>query len=179
MARGLKLNKFIGKYGLFLSDASNEEIVSVSKELTAELSNQVESATKVGLTMLASTVLSLIFLVTFVSSAPTSLSGTEKSVVFLTRILSISLLCFSVLISGLIVSRMSDASSISTVFWRNIRETANDERAHEHANAVRTINSLIGSSKNLIKFAVMTISLAGLVLGFGFVYEMMVIANYL
>ncbi len=179
MSAGTRLNKFSRKYGLFLSDASNEEIVSVSKELTAELAYQVKSVNTVGLATLMSTLLSLIFLVTFVSSTPTSLYGTEKSVVFLTRILSISLLCISVLLSGLIVSRMSDASSISTIFWKNIRETANDERAYEQTQAVRTISSLVNSSKNLVKYAIMTISLAGLVLGFGFVYEMLVVANYL
>ena len=37
-----KIGKFSGKYGLFLSDASNEEIVSVSKELMNGVSSEVK-----------------------------------------------------------------------------------------------------------------------------------------
>ena len=142
----VKIGKFSKKYGLFLSDASNEEIVSVSKELLNGMSDEVKSVNATALALLASSLVSLILLISLVSGLDSSLSGTLKSIIFLTRISSIALLCMSALTASLSISKMSDASSISSILWRNIRETADDEKAFERTQAVKAIGDLVTSS---------------------------------
>ena len=79
----------------------------------------------------------------------------------------------------MIIARMSDASSISSILWRNVRETANDERAYEQTQAVRAISTLLSSSKNQMKMSAIAIALAGIILGAGFIYELLVAGSYL
>ena len=174
-----RMGKFSKKYGLFLSDASNEEIVSVSKELMNEMSSEVKSANGTALALLASSLVSLILMISLVSTLNTSLVGISKSIVFLTRITAIALLCMSAVVAGIIILRMSDASSISSILWRNVRETADDERAYEQTQAVKVIDNLLNSSKKQMKMSAMAIAFAGIILGFGFIYELLIVAGYM
>ena len=174
-----RMGKFSKKYGLFLSDASNEEIVSVSKELMNEMSSEVKSANGTALALLASSLVSLILMISLVSSLNTALVGVSKSVVFLTRITAIALLCMAAVVAGIIILRMSDASSISSILWRNVRETADDERAYEQTQAVKVIGNLLNSSKKQMKMSAMAIAFAGIILGFGFIYELLIVAGYM
>ncbi len=174
-----RMGKFSKKYGLFLSDASNEEIVSVSKELMNEMSSEVKSANGTALALLASSLVSLILMISLVSTLNTSLVGISKSIVFLTRITAIALLCMSAVVAGIIILRMSDASSISSILWRNVRETADDERAYEQTQAVKVIGNLLNSSKKQMKMSAMAIAFAGIILGFGFIYELLIVAGYM
>jgi hypothetical protein len=174
-----RMGKFSRKYGLFLSDASNEEIVSVSKELMNEMSSEVKSANSTALALLASSLISLILMISLVSTLNTSLVGLSKSIVFLTRITAIALLCMSAVVAGLIIVRMSDASSISSILWRNVRETADDERAYEQTQAVKVIGNLLNSSKKQMKMSAIAIAFAGIILGFGFIYELLIVAGYM
>ncbi len=175
----VKLGKFVKKYGLFLSDASNEEIVSVSKELMNEMSAEVKTVHNGAVAILATSIVSLILMISLISGMSTTLVGTEKSIVFLTRITAVALLCISAILGCKVMMSMSDASSISSVLWRNVRETANDERAYEQAQAVRVISTLLTSSKQHIKMAALAIGLAAIVLGAGFIYEMLIVASYI
>lgn len=175
----VRMGKFSKKYGLFLSDASNEEIVSVSKELMNGMSSEIKAVNSTALAILAASLVSLILMISLVSGMDSSLTGTAKSFVFLTRITAIAMLCMSSVISGVIISRMSDASSISSILWRNVRETADDERAYEQTQAVKVISSLLSSSKNHVKLAVIAVALAGIALGSGFIYELLSAASYL
>ena len=174
-----RMGKFSKKYGLFLSDASNEEIVSVSKELMNEMSSEVKSANGTALALLASSLVSLILMISLVSTLNTSLVGISKSIVFLTRITAIALLCMSAVVAGIIILRMSDASSISSILWRNVRETADDERAYEQTQAVKVIGNLLNSSKKQMKMSAMAIAFAGIILGFGYIYELLIVAGYM
>ena len=175
----VKIGKFSKKYGLFLSDASNEEIVSVSKELLNGMSDEVKSVNATALALLASSLVSLILLISLVSGMDTSLTGNMKAIIFLTRISAIALLCLSSLTASLSISRMSDASSISSILWRNIRETADDEKAFEQTQAVKAIGTLVNSSKKTMKITAIAIAVAGLILGFGFVFELLAASSYI
>jgi len=175
----VKMGKFSKKYGLFLSDASNEEIVSVSKELMGKMSDEVRSVSTTSLAILASSIVSLILLIALVSDHGITNSSSLKSIIFLTRITSIALLCMSALISGLVVGKASDASSISTILWRNVRETADDEKAYEQTKAVKAVNAIVTSSKGLIKLSAMTMAVAGVILGLGFILELLASSNYI
>ena len=174
-----KIGKFSKKYGLFLSEASNEEIVSVSKELMDGMSAEIKSVNPTALALLGTSVLSLILMITLVSGMETTLTGTLKSVVFLTRILAIAFLCMSAIVAGLVIGRASDASSISTLLWRNVRETANDERAYEQIQAIRVAGVLMNSSKTLVKVAALIIAFAGLALAAGFTLELLAASSYI
>ena len=175
----VKLGKFNKKYGLFLSDASNEEIVSVSKELLNGMSDEIRSVNTTALALLASSLVSLILLISLVSGLNTTESSSLKSMIFHTRISSIALLCMSAMTSGLSVGKMSDASSISSILWRNIRETADDEKAYEQTQAVKAISMLVNSSKKLMKLTAIAVAFAGIMLGFGFVFELLAASSYI
>ena len=175
----VKTGKFSKKYGLFLSDASNEEIVSVSKELLNGMSDEVKSVNATALALLASSLVSLILLISLVSGMETSLTGDLKAIIFLTRISAIALLCMSAFTSSLSISKMSDASSISSILWRNIRETADDEKAYEQTQAVKAISMLVNSSKKTMKITAIAIAVAGVILGFGFVFELLAASSYI
>ena len=143
LSRMVRMGKFSRKYGLFLSDASNEEIVSVSKELMNEMSSEVKSVNSNAMALLAASLVSLILMISLVAGMDSSLQGGSKSIVFLTRITAIAMLCMSSVVAAAVISRMSDASSISSILWRNVRETADDERAYEQTQAVKVISSLL------------------------------------
>ena len=175
----VKNGKFSKKYGLFLSDASNEEIVSVSKELLNGMSDEVKSVNATALALLASSLVSLILLISLVSGMDSTLTGNLKAIIFLTRISAIALLCLSALTASLSISQMSDASSISSILWRNIRETADDERAYEQTQAVKAIGTLVTASKRIMKLTAVAIAIAGLILGFGFVFELLAASSYI
>ena len=175
----VKTGKFSKKYGLFLSDASNEEIVSVSKELLNGMSDEVRSVNATALALLASSLVSLILLISLVSGMDSTLTGNLKAIIFLTRISAIALLCLSSLTASLSVSKMSDASSISSILWRNIRETADDERAYEQTQAVKAIGVLVTASKRMMKLTAVAIAIAGMILGFGFVFELLAASSYI
>lgn len=174
-----KLGKFVKKYGLFLSEASNEEIVSVSKELMNEMSSEVKTTNVGAVSILATSIVSLILMISLISGMDTSLVGTAKSIVFLTRITAVALLCISSILACRVLMSMSDASSISSILWRNVRETASDESAYEQTQAIRVISNLLTASKQHIKMAALAIALAAIVLGSGFIYEMLVAASYI
>ena len=175
----VRVGKFSKKYGLFLSDASNEEIVSVSKELMNSMTQEVKGVSNTALALLIGTLASSILMISLISGMDSSLTGVAQSIVFLTRITAIALLCFAAVIAGMIILRMSDASSISSILWRNVRETADDERAFEQIQAVKVISSLLTTSKNHIKMSSIAIALATIMLGAGFIYELLVIASYI
>ena len=175
----VRMGKFSKKYGLFLSDASNEEIVSVSKELMNEMSSEVKASNNNALGILAASIVSMILMISLISGLSSSLVGTAKSMVFLTRITAVALLCISSILACKVMISMSDASSISSILWRNVRETADDESAYEQTQAVRVVSSLLTSCKQHVKLAVLAIALAGIILGAGFIYEMLVAASYI
>ena len=141
-----KRGKFAKKYGLFLSDASNEEIVSVSKELMNGMSAEIKTVSNTSVAILASALVALILMISLVSTLDSSLTGSAKSFVFLTRITAIALLVITSTLACVVMMRMSDASSISSILWRNIRETADDESAYEQTQAVKVISTLLMAS---------------------------------
>lgn len=176
MARAGKFGK---KYGLFLSDASNEEIVSVSKELMNEMSSEVKTVNTTALALLAASLVSSILMISLVSGMGSTLVGTSQSIVFLTRITAIALLCISAVIASIVMLRMTDASSISSILWRNVRETADDERAYEQTQAIKVISTLLNTCKKHVKISAMAMAFAVIALGSGFIYELLVTASYI
>jgi len=174
-----KKAKFAKKYGLFLSDASNEEIVSVSKELMNGMSAEIKTVNNTSVALLASSFVALILMISLISNLDSSLTGSEKSIIFLTRITAIALLVITSTLACVVMMRMSDASSISSILWRNVRETANDENAYEQTHAVRVISKLLMTSKQHLKMSALAFAVSGIALGSGFIYELLIAASYI
>lgn len=174
-----RIGKFSRKYGLFLTDASDEEIVSVSKELMNGLSHEVKSVNTTALALLGTSVLSLILLILLISGLGDIASGQLKSVIFLTRLLPLALLCMSAFVAGHVVGKAADASSISTLLWRNIRETVDGDMAYEQIQAIKVAGMLVNSSKMLVKMAALMIALAGAVFGIGYILELLMASSYI
>ena len=174
-----KVGKFSRKYGMFLSDASNEEIVSVSKELMNGVSSEIKSVNSTAIGLLGISILSVILMISLISNTELTVSGTLKAIVFLTRILSIALLCMSAILAGLVIGKASDASSVSSILWRNVRENINDDMAYEQIQAVRVTGALLTSSKAIVKMAALIIAIAGALLAVGFILELLSAYSYI
>ena len=174
-----KIGKFSRKYGLFLSNASNEEVVSVSKELMNGMVTEVKITLNTAIAVLATSVIALLLMISVISGASTTLVGTAKSIVFLTRIAAIALVCITTVFSAKVIMSLSDASFIASVIWRNVRETASDESAYEQTQAVRVIGSIMSVAKQYIKLAALALALAVVLLGAGYLYESLIVAGYI
>ena len=174
-----KTDKFSRKYGLFLSDATNEEVVSVSKELMNGISQEIRSLNGTALGTLGVSVISLLLMISLLSVSSITVTGGLKAVVFLTRILAVALLCISAFLSAMVMSRASDASSISSFLWRNVREQADDDKAYEQSQSVRKAGMIMASSKALIKMAALILAFAALSFGIGYTLELLSAYSYI
>ena len=174
-----KIGKFSRKYGLFLSNASNEEIVSVSKELMNGMSAELKITHNTAVALLATSLIGLIMMISLISGMSTVLIGTAKSIIFLTKISAIAMICIAAVLSAKVIMSLSDASFIASIIWRNVRETANDESAYEQTQAVRVISSILVVAKQYIKLAALAVAISIVLLGAGYVYEAMVAAGYI
>ena len=164
---------------MFLSDASNEEVVSVSKELMNGISSEIRSVNGSALALLGISVVSLVLMIASLFGTDISVTGGLKSVVFLTRVLAIAMLSMSAVISGMVISKASDASTISTLLWRNVREMADDDMAYEQIQAIKVSGMLMNTSKMLVKMAAIIIAIAGLCFGLGYILEMLSAYSYI
>ena len=178
MAKGNGLNKFSGKYGFFLSEASNEEIVSISKELTDEMSEQIKMVNNTAIALLGFSVISLVLSITLIASSM-SATGTYGTMVFLFQVLGIALLALSAFFAYLGIQGMLNASSIPTVIWRNVRETANDDKAYEQMGAVKQLNKLLVAAKSNARFASLSLAFGGLCIGLAYIVQLLATYGYI
>ena len=179
MAKKRKLTRFSKRYSSFLSDASNEEIVSISKELADEFSSQIKSVNTNAMALLGISIIALIFAISLVTDLSSTVSVAVKNVIFLMRMFAVTFICLTCLICYLVIQRVSRASSVSSLMWRHVRESASDDKAYELIDAVRVLDFAVASAKNLNVTATLTLMLGGLFMGFSYVYQMMVGAGYI
>ena len=164
MSNKAKPSKFGRRYETFLSEASNEEIVSISKELAEEMNAQIKSTTVTALTLLGISMGALILSISLVTDLAASIASSIKNMIFLMRMISIAFMCITALIAFLVIQ---------------IRETASDETAYEQMDAVRSLDFFVSSAKNLNVTAALTLVLSGIFLGFSYIYQMMAASGYL
>ena len=176
MSNKAKPSKFSRRYETFLSEASNEEIVSISKELAEEMNAQIKSTTVTALTLLGISMGALILSISLVTDLAAS---SIKNMIFLMRMISIAFMCITALIAFLVIQKVNKASSFSPLMWRHIRETASDETAYEQMDAVRSLDFFVSSAKNLNVTAALTLVLSGIFLGFSYIYQMMAASGYM
>ena len=179
MSNKAKPSKFSRRYETFLSEASNEEIVSISKELAEEMNAQIKSTAVTALTLLGISMGALILSISLVTDLAASIASSIKNMIFLMRMISIAFMCITALIAFLVIQKVNKASSFSPLMWRHIRETASDETAYEQMDAVRSLDFFVSSAKNLNVTAALTLVLSGIFLGFSYIYQMMAASGYL
>ena len=179
MSNKRKITRFSRRYESFLSEASNEEIVSISKELTEEMSSQIRSANLNAMAILAISIVALLMSITLVTDLSTSISSTIKNTIFLLRMIAIALMCITMMVAYIVIQRISSASSFSPLMWRRIRETATDENTYEQMDAVRALDFALVSAKNLNVTATLTLVLSGMIMGISYIYQTMAAAGYM
>jgi surfactin synthase thioesterase subunit len=106
-----KPSKFSRRYETFLSEASNEEIVSISKELAEEMNAQIKSTTVTALTLLGISMGALILSISLVTDLAASIASSIKNMIFLMRMISIAFMCITALIAFLVIQKVNKASS--------------------------------------------------------------------
>lgn len=179
MPRASERNRFGRKYDFFLSEASNEEIVSVSKELTDSLSEQAKTVIRGATALLSVTLLAVILAILTLSGMDTSVSGSVKATVFVCRMTAVLLLCISAFEDYFSLERASAVSAGAAILWRHVRETPSDDTAFEQTNAVKSMSQAVVSAKNLFVMSAFVMAVAGLLLGFSYVIEMMAEYGYI
>lgn len=150
MAR--RLSKFSNRYSQFLSEADNDEIVSISKELSGALSEQIRSMSMAALAVLCLSSFSLMISVMLLAISDPGPSGYKEIISFI-RIGGMMAFIIGCLMSSSAVSKSMKASGITPVLWRNIRETATDEKAYEQMVAVRKLNKMLYTIRNSLSSA--------------------------
>lgn len=170
--------QFGRKYDLFLSEASNEEIVSISKELLDVFDARLRSINLNALTLMGISMVSMILSISLVSDLSTALSGSTKNIIFLMRMIAIAFMGLTLLVSYLALQKVSQAIAYAPLYWKNVRETATDESAYQHSDSIRTIDFMAGSAKNLNLVATLTLVIAGLSLAVSYIFQMMAASGY-
>ncbi len=170
--------RFSRKYSLFLSEASNEEIVSISKELSGEMANQVRlmNVTAVALLAVSSMVLLVgVFLISLIDGPVTKFN----TFIVFARIGALALMCIAASLASMAVSKSLKASSMSPLMWRNIRETPDDEAAYEQTAAIGRLNKLLFTGRNDIRMSSMMLVLGSIILAVTYAVEMFSSMGYL
>lgn len=142
-----KLNKFSRKYSWFISEASEEEIVSISKELFEVMSQQIKSLLAIAPMLLAVCITSLIATLWIIFNLDAEIREFERPIE-LVRIMSVGVMCLGVAASSMALDSSLKSSSSSALMWRRVRETADDQNVYEQRLTIVRLNKMLNSIKN-------------------------------
>jgi len=144
---GFKLPKFGSKYQFFLSDASNDEIVSISKELSDEIVLQASSMTRSSIAAMALDA-AILFCILIMMLLGLGYQTQYDSIFIFVRIGVLAVLCIALFMSSSAFSKGIRVQSVSTIMWRTIREAPNDEAAYEQIAAINRANKMMFTGRN-------------------------------
>ncbi len=144
---GFKLPKFGKKYQFFLSEASNDEIVSISKELSDELAVQAGSLTRSALAAMAVDVAVLFGILIMMLIGLGHKTPYDSYFLFI-KLGILALMCIAIVMSSSAISKGIRVSSVSTLMWRSVRETPTDEAAYEQIAAINHANKMMFTGRN-------------------------------
>ena len=173
-----KLEKFSKKYGFFTSEASSEEIVAISKELSDVMYDHTRVLSKNAITMLGISIVSIIFGL-FLLTQVQIISGSWKTIVLFIRIAAIAMFITSAIAAYLAVASAEKGASFTPMMWRNVRESASDERVYEQMLATKKINKQIFTARNYVKSSALFIIIGAFLIGTVFLIQRLVEAGYL
>ena len=173
-----RLSKFSRRYSQFLSEADNDEIVSISKELTGELSDQIKGVRTAALAIMCLSMVSLMTSLLLAAISETGPTG-YRNIVVLLRIGGMLAFLIGCLMASSAVSKAMKASAVSPLLWRNIRETATDEKAYEQMVAVRKLNKLLYTTRNSLSSATRITVVGAVVTGLSYMLVMFASLGYI
>lgn len=175
---GRRFSKFSKKYSLFLSEASNEEIVSISKELTDEIAVQVRAVNIAALAILSVSVIALLVVVLILCIVDGPVTSFNRILVFV-RFGSLAMLCIGSILSASALRRALRALSASPLMWRHVRETATDEAVYEQTLAINRLNKLLFTSRNLLSSATSVIVFGVILMAATYAVELLASMGYI
>lgn len=173
-----RFSNFSTKYSQFLSEASNEEVVAISKELSDEIANQVRVVNIASLVVLSITVISLLFVVFLISVIEGPVTSLSKIVSFI-RFGTLAMFCLAALLSSSALSKALRALSASPLMWRHVRETATDELVYEQSLAINRLNKLLFRSRNQLSTSAYLVVTASVVLGITYAMDLLSSMGYI
>lgn len=176
MAR--RFSKFSRKYSMFLSEASNEEIVSISKELSDEIAVQTRAINIAALILLTLSVVALLLIVFLLSMVGAQVSSLSRVISFM-RFGSLAMVCIAAVLSSSALSKALRALSASPLMWRHVRETATDEMVYEQTLAINRLNRLLFRARNLLSSSSMLLVLGAIVMAITYAIELLMSMGYL
>lgn len=134
------------------------------------------NVTSIALIAVSSVVLMVsIFLISLVDGPTTRFD----TFVTFSRFGAIALMCVSAALSSMAVGKSLQASAMSTLMWRRIRETSDDDAAYEQIAAVRRLNQLLFTGRNDLRMGAIMIALGSILLAVTYLLEMLVSMGYL
>lgn len=175
---GFKLPKFGKKYQFFLSEASNDEIVSISKELSDEMAAQSESLMRSSSVLLATSLFAT-FMLLFLMLLRLEESTAYDTPVMFIRIGAMAMLFIATAMSSSALKMAIGVSSSSPMMWRNIRETANDDAAYEQIAAINKANKLLFIGRNNLNMASTMLVVGSMIAILTYLFVMIVSAGYI
>lgn len=173
-----RLSKFSRRYSQFLSEADNDEIVSISKELSGELSNQIKGVSTSALIVMCLSTLSLMMSVMLMAISEQGPVG-YQSMVMMIRIFGMIAFIIGCILASSAMSKAMKASAISPLMWRNIRETATDEKAYEQMVAVKKLNKLLYTTRNSLSSATRMTMIGAVITGLSYILVLFAEMGYI
>jgi len=174
----MKLKNFSKSYSMFISKASKDEIIYISKELSNELAEQSNDLRRNSLWVLTVSIIALI-----ASSIIIILNGTVSgqylNLTTIMKLVSLLFMCVAIALACMSVEASITASSMSPLIWRKIRENVDDAKANEQIEAIRLLNKKVYTGRNLMSFSVYCISLGAIVMALVLIVSLMVSAGYI
>lgn len=177
MPRGFASYRFSRKYSLFLSEASNEEIVSISKELSGEVAAQARTLSYMSVVMVIASSLVPLASVFLIQQAGSTVTNYDVIVKFI-RFGALAMMCISAMTSMLAANKALRALSMSTLMWRNVRESPSDESAYEQTSAMSRANRLLFTGRNNLKVGVSLLACGVALFTATFAFEMLSVMGY-
>ena len=166
-----RLSKFSRRYSQFLSEADNDEIVAISKELTGELSGQIRSVSTTAVILLCLSTISLMVSIILAAMIENN-HVVYSNYITMMRIAGMMAFIFACILSSSAVSRALKASGISPLLWRNIREAPTDEKAYEQMVAVKKLNKMLYTTRNSLTSATKMTVAGAIATGLSFIFTM-------
>ena len=141
-----KMMRFSKRYGMFFSDASNEEIVSISKELSDEMVGRIRSLSTLSIGVLAVSVAIALSLLALTAVLP--INDAHRMLFLFARLFGMMLACVGTVLAYISLDKFMSAGATSSLMWRNIRETADDEKVYEQRMTIERTGKLLSIGNN-------------------------------
>jgi len=172
----MKLKNFSKSYSVFISSASNDEIIYISKELSNELAEQSNDLRRNSLLILTVSIVAMLAS-SIIIVMNGMLSGQYQSVMAVLKLVSLLLMAVAIILACFAAESSIMASSMSPLMWRRIRENVDEAKVNEQIEAIRLLYKKVYTGRNLLSFSIYTLSIGAVVMAFVLIISLMVSAG--